>query len=559
LLDDTINYFQQSKLARHIPILLGLSLLPLHITTFVVDTRFDQLLWGNHLLLASLWYLVTSPRYQTAVTLLIIATGIFALGFSWSLPVAKTAWLLVLAALITGQTLTAPRDPLFWLFPAAYLLTLLGYQTFFGGFYPAPGFDTPPPLAATLVLNAVGSIAFAITLIPLTASADRKQHRVTEQTSTVLAVTTFVASAALVSSGISSTTDGELKLTVAVIFLFALVGVLLWNNKPVISTKPGYSRAFSQWMTQTLEALPAVHNLEQFIHDSMANLAVMLHISGFEWQIAGISGSLGDIDNPDLHTVTPAGHIASTTGQPPSASLEQQMQLALDFLATLAKYREQERRLKTQTHLESIYETGARITHDVKNLLQSLSTLTTAVEHSKPEQAEAIQSLIRKQLPLIRQKLRTTLEKLEAPEDVSSTFQVARIWWEKLRMRFEPNQIEFHLQLEMDYLIPRDLFERVAENLLENAQRKRQFEPDIAIRIELIVTEQRITLRVTDTGSPAPPEITELLFQGPIDSTGGYGIALYQCATQALQQGFELALTANEPGRVSFCLSGEIS
>ncbi len=232
--------------------------------------------------------------------------------------------------------------------------------------------------------------------------------------------------------------------------------------------------------------------------------------------------------------------------------------MALALLNTLVRFHLQQAQLKTQSHLESIYETGARITHDVKNLLQSLNTLTTAVEHSKPDQAAQIQVLIRKQLPVIRQKLQTTLEKLEAPEDVSSTYQVARIWWEKLRARYESEHLIFDLQLSMDYLIPRDLFERVAENLLENAQRKRQTEPDITIRIEFAVTEQRITLRVTDTGSPAPSEIASVLFKGPIDSTGGYGIALYQCATQALRQGFELRLTHNKPGCVSFCLSGEI-
>ncbi|MEL0083087.1 MAG: ATP-binding protein, partial [Gammaproteobacteria bacterium] len=274
---------------------------------------------------------------------------------------------------------------------------------------------------------------------------------------------------------------------------------------------------------------------------------------------ANQQSALGSRGKTQLRAETPTGYLIATPGPHASDNLVQEIQLALDFLTTLSKFRDQERQLKTQNHLESIYETGARITHDVKNLLQSLNTLTTAVEHSKPEQAEAIQQLIRKQLPLVRQKLQTTLEKLDAPEDISSTFQVARIWWEKLRLRYEPNQIEFISRLETETLIPRDLFERVAENLLENAQRKRQTEPDISISIELIVTQQRITLCVTDSGSPAPEEIAQLLFKGPIDSTSGYGIALYQCAMQAVKQGFQLALSSNERGRVGFSLTGEIS
>lgn len=555
MLENWLNFVHQSKLARHFPVLLGLSLLPLHLSTFVLDGRLDLLLWSNHLLLASIWYLAVADTRRAAITLFLIYCAIVAVGFSWSIPVAKTAWLLMLAAALSGRLMAPPRESIYRFITVVYLLWLAGYQNF----YLTQNAATAAPLLITLFLNVLGSLAVAVALIPLTASASQKKATLAGQLYTALALTSYIASAALIAITAASAGDSLLQSSVAITTLLVMIGGLAWATKQTGVEKYGYPEEFREWMTRTLEALSTVVDDREFIRDAMSRLATILEIQGIEWQVAGTKGAIGNTATPDLRTETAAGFILTTTGQAPSIALERQLQLALYILDVLAKFRQQEKQLKNQHHLESIYETGARITHDVKNLLQSLNTLTTAVEHSKPEQAAAIQALIRKQLPLIRQKLQTTLEKLEAPEDVSSTFQVARIWWEKLRLHSEHNRIEFHLQLDMDYLIPRDLFDRVAENLLENALRKRQSEPNITIRVDFRVTEQRISLHVTDTGSPAPPAIAETLFRGPIDSTSGYGIALYQCATQAIKEGFELALTHNQQGRVSFCLSGNIS
>ena len=62
-----------------------------------------------------------------------------------------------------------------------------------------------------------------------------------------------------------------------------------------------------------------------------------------------------------------------------------------------AKRREQAQRQNAYT--QAIYETGARLTHDVKNLLQSLRSLCAAVDTSDADQAGALQALMQRQLP----------------------------------------------------------------------------------------------------------------------------------------------------------------
>ncbi len=555
--ETTASTSKDSQLTRFIPALLGLSLIPLHLTNFISGAYLDWLLITNHLLFAGLWYVSASGWRQALVHLVVTGVGLVAVALTWSIPTATTAWLLVLTSLVSAHAVTGSRLSLLLLLSSAYLLAVVGYQHF----YVDPLGPTNAPLVATLTLNTLASLAFAACLVPLPTPIDPETEKFIGRARglyAAVALGTLVAVCALTAIPAMTGPQNFTQLITAIAGLLSVLSVLI-GRRGAASADPSESAdEFRQWVAQTLEKPAVWKNEEDFLLDRLTALVDLVGINGLEWQIANFSGSLGTIGDRNMQVETADGVIVATLDHAPSGVFIQRMQLALALLNTLVRFHLQQAQLKTQSHLESIYETGARITHDVKNLLQSLNTLTTAVEHSKPDQAAQIQVLIRKQLPVIRQKLQTTLEKLEAPEDVSSTYQVARIWWEKLRARYESEHLIFDLQLSMDYLIPRDLFERVAENLLENAQRKRQTEPDITIRIEFAVTEQRITLRVTDTGSPAPAEIASVLFKGPIDSTGGYGIALYQCATQALRQGFELRLTHNEPGCVSFCLSGEI-
>jgi hypothetical protein len=88
-------------------------------------------------------------------------------------------------------------------------------------------------------------------------------------------------------------------------------------------------------------------------------------------------------------------------------------QLLGEFYA--AKLREQT--LRQASYLQAVHETGAALTHDVKNLLQSLNVLcSVAAQDDSPQ----LQALIRRQLPAITQRLQATLDKLQRPGDEES-------------------------------------------------------------------------------------------------------------------------------------------
>ena len=83
--------------------------------------------------------------------------------------------------------------------------------------------------------------------------------------------------------------------------------------------------------------------------------------------------------------------------------------------------------------MHAIYETGSRLTHDVKNLLQSLRSLCAAVESSDEADAPALRRLLQRQLPQVAQRLQTTLDKLGRGAEAAQSTDSAGHWWRELQ------------------------------------------------------------------------------------------------------------------------------
>jgi signal transduction histidine kinase len=212
-----------------------------------------------------------------------------------------------------------------------------------------------------------------------------------------------------------------------------------------------------------------------------------------------------------------------------------------------AKQRAQIQRQNAYTH--AIYETGARLTHDVKNLLQSLKALCAAAASSTPAQAQALQNLMQRQLPQITQKLNTTLDKLRAPREGGLNQTDARTWWESFTTRYAGRGItavvEGHLD---DVRVPVEVFDSVADNLIENALNK-----SANVKVTFNASGGG-ALRVLDDGAAVPRAVAPQLFAGPVSSQTGFGVGLYQAGRLARESGYRLYLESNEPGCVCFAL-----
>ncbi len=202
-------------------------------------------------------------------------------------------------------------------------------------------------------------------------------------------------------------------------------------------------------------------------------------------------------------------------------------------------------------YAQAIYETGARVTHDVKNLLQSLQVLCYAA--AQPGDAAEVAGLLRRQLPQIADRLKATLDKLQSPQGDDSEALDAVEWWRRLQDRYAHARIDWQGGAPAGQRIPKALFDSVAENLLQNAWPKRQREPGLCIA----VTFDAAGLCVADNGSAVTPDLLPLLRE-PVASEDGLGIGLYHAARQAAELGYRLVLAENRPGRVAFSLSPTI-
>src|SRR5262249_22784134 len=196
-------------------------------------------------------------------------------------------------------------------------------------------------------------------------------------------------------------------------------------------------------------------------------------------------------------------------------------------------------------------------THDVKNLLQSLSSLCAVVGNREEADAQTVRQLVQRQLPQITQRLQGTLDKLNQGQGMRTESGPATDWWRALQQRYAHEPVSFASQtVPATAQLPVDLFDSVADNLLQNALAKRRSAPDLRITVALSCA-WGCALIVGDNGRPLSEYLVRRLFSTPVASAHGFGVGLYQAARQAQANAYRLLLTSNVEGNVCFELRPE--
>ena len=315
---------------------------------------------------------------------------------------------------------------------------------------------------------------------------------------------------------------------------------------------------FEQWMHHLAEHAMREDDPAAFLDDAFAGLARLPWVGGGEWRAGeraeDRSGRFGRLEGQK--TEYHHGPLAVTlyTSQRLSPALSWHFGLLARLLGEFYLAKVHAAQLQRLSYVEAVHETGARVTHDVKNLLQSLNTLCFAAEWQDGDNSAEFQRLLRRQLPVITQRLQQTLDKLRRPEEQPMTWQGAASWWADLKQRYAGAAIDFtEGGIDPALEVPGGLFNSVAENLLQNALDKRLHEP--ALRISARFSGGgAIEFSVCDSGSPIAGDLAVKLLRGPVESAGGFGIGLYQSARQAEGAGYRLELQTNQAGHVCFRL-----
>ena len=360
---------------------------------------------------------------------------------------------------------------------------------------------------------------------------------------------------------------GYLEALTATVFLIAgavlLVG-LAWNPRSgfaglnVFFVRYLFSigQPAEQWLHFLAELLQREARPERFLVEALGGLARLPSVSGVSWKTAEASGAKGERTPHAVDFENGAVSLRIYSRYRLSPALLWHLRLLGELLGEfyLAKLREEQ--LRQASYVQAVHETGARMTHDIKNLLQSLNVLCSVAARDHQHDSAGLQALIRRQLPAITQRLSETLAKLQRPDAAAETYVPAQTWWDALGRQYRAEGVEFEAgALSPEARLPRSLFDSVADNLIRNALAKRTAERGTRVRVSL-ACDGRIALRVRDSGSAVPPETENTLLRAPVESASGLGIGLYQAARQAESSGYRLVLETNRDGEVCFALSG---
>ena len=521
-------------------------------------------IWARPLLLAHLGlFLIWQPLWRSQ-TRLSWGNSLFVLGVSLAALVWLNWWLLAfwvggLFALVGARAISfyARWQRIFHLLFMAYLLAVLLL-------YIAPhqfGLPALGEVTANLMTFALPLLLLLMAVLPV----EREKPDAVQAVDFFYVLLLFTLLALLVLGSLAFMTlnqVGYLDALLRTLFIIALalfvLGALWSSNLGPFALQSSFSRyvlsigtPLEVWLKQLAADAQRESDPREFLESATANMVEMPWIAGMAWVSAEGHGTLGvssphrvELSDEDLN-------VTLFTRQAIAPTVLLHLKLLVQVLGYFYQAKRREQRLREITRQQTIYETGARLTHDLKNMLQSLFALTSIAQH---DTAKA-QPILKQQLPVLTQRIETLLTKLKAPAAEADLRQVdAQSWWGDLRQRHQHRDIEWQSVGggASGWAVPSGMFDCVADNLIENAGNKRLREPGLDIIVRLDGSAR--TLSVSDTGSAIPQGVAHDLLRTVIPSEDGLGVGLYQAARWAQQSGYELRLAQNEAGHVVFVL-----
>ena len=563
-----------NTLTRAYPMLINRSwrllfvamLVLLHLTAIRgVEDPWARALMLAHFGLFILWQpFMRGEQSLTPLQLCVIALACVLALFFWNWWL-MLLWLCMLAGVVGGKVFLfqARWQRYFYLTVLLYLVSLLLIWVF-----PQllPGFSQTQEL---MQFAQYGLPLLFLIMLVLPAKAD------TGETPQVVdffySAFLFMIIALLVLGSFAFMTLGRVNYPVALTYsLLLLAGILLllglaWNPRAGFA---GLSMLFSRYLLSVglpfekwLYFLAELSQLEippeKFLQQACAGLGKLPWVSGGTWRSSAYSGEFGQPSKNTVEFADQELQLRVYTEYNLSPALTWHFHLLGQMLGEFYRAKLREQKLQQQSYVQAVHETGARMTHDVKNLLQSLNVLCAAAEQEAGGTNE-LQALIRRQLPVITQRLQQTLDKLRRPAIANSLVQ-ARSWWSSLQRSYAGQNIEFREGGIGDQAsLPQELFESAADNLIQNAIGKRKLQGNFAISVSFACGDTA-RLEVCDAGGAVAAQTAAELLRGPVPSDSGLGIGLYQVARHAEVSGFSLALAHNADGNVLFVLSGALN
>jgi signal transduction histidine kinase len=491
------------------------------------------------------------------------------------------AWIAILIAIMGGKvfTLQAARRSRFYLVAVFYLFAILLAWT-----VPVSllGLASLPDGMRTLAAWVMPLVLLAMVFLPFRPE-DESSVQVFDffYSTFVLQLVVVIVLGSLASMRVTGNQYFPAVLLTVLSFAGALLFLaILWRPRGGFGgLRTYFSRylmsvglPFELWMRRIAELSEAEMSSSRFLTSAMDEVATLPWTVGAKWTTEDVEGRFG---RESIHAASFRHHgleITFYTEVDLSPALFLHVRLLAQVIGEFYEGKRREQAMKQNAYMQAVHETGARLTHDIKNLLQSLVAITSAsiVSNERRGEGELLRSgiadrrsmspfdeMLQRQLPQLTQRLQNTLDKLRNPAIHSANviFSAAD-WWRDAALRHSNAAVDFRSNDSLVGNVPATVFDTVLENCLENARKKRGREPSIQITVELLSGDSP-TLLVTDTGSAIAEQVQLELFKTPVNSArdAGWGIGLFQAYRHAADAGYELTLDRNEPGCVRFRLA----
>lgn len=313
---------------------------------------------------------------------------------------------------------------------------------------------------------------------------------------------------------------------------------------------------FERWV-RNIAALGEIETSPKgFLDAAMREMQSLPWVAGVSWMTDESSGKIGEASPHVAEFNFKDFHMTLNTNWEISPALYMHVKLLTQIMGEFYHAKCREETLRQNAYMQAFYETGSRLTHDIKNILQSTGTLVAAAEQSDENDQEALLRLIRRQLPMLNQRIASTLDKLKAPGEEKQKLEKISAWWRDLQLRHRESGVEFFADSLPLQDINAEVLDSVLDNLISNALEKAKYQPDTSITVNLLHEEANgCRIEVADTGKAMDAAIANDLFKKHIASHNGLGVGLYHAGKDAQQAGYELSLIHNVNGDVRFRVS----
>lgn len=546
--------------------ILATMLLVLHVA---LQVRIGSALAASLMMVHLGFFFLWQPIWQrdqrldlTGTLLILLFTAAVIVALNWWL---LFAWHILLIGIVAGRSLSTRKERYAYMLTLAFLVSELLI-----GVVPQL-FDVGPLAPAVVSVFQVGLVALPglLLLLPVTQTGQRQTFPIEFFRGIIIALITALLAVGSVLMTLQRAADYPTALFISLLAVSALLLFISWLITPTAGSGLGalweqsvlnIGTPFEAWITRLAALAEAESSADAFLSAAIEELIALPWVVGAAWSAAQMTDLRGVRTPNSTQIQTPLLTVTLFLERPPGPALLLHCHLLMQILGHFyaAKRREQEQ--AHQAQLKAIYETGARLTHDIKNLLQSLKLMTAAAQApGGPGQAreEEQLKLLKRQLPHVVQRLQLALDKLQQPAPGGGAQQALYQWWQQLVSRYDNGGIAFTATIDdQDVPVPGECMDSVVENLLDNARGKAAADPLLRISVALASAGGRFTLSVTDSGNRIPAAIAAQLFRQTVASQSGLGVGLYQAHEQALRAALELRLAENRDGCVRFELSG---